>query len=285
MKSYLKIILILLFSVAVTILVSPLVAGILPFSLYRVMSRILLVTSFVSFYCFRGRLGFSGWRSMGLGGDRRWWGWLGGGFLLAVSSGGLIAVLMVANSIRFVVPATSVLAWSLDISKYILAGFIVAVIEECFFRGFIFQSLLRDSSVALSLLLTNVFYSGVHFLKPHSLPAVEVLNLASSIKGLPLFFQPLWQNWMELWPAFTGLFLVGMVLSLAYLRTRSLALSIGLHAGWIVAIKTTSLTTDVARLGSLWVNGEVIGHPLTWGVLILFIVVLGWRKNPEAKLT
>jgi len=71
------------------------------------------------------------------------------------------------------------------------------------------------------------------------------------------------------------------------LRTGSLALSIGLHAGWIVGMKMLSLTTDVAKLGSLWVNGKLISHPLTWGVLLLFILILNLNKlkKPDLKYT
>ncbi len=49
----------------------------------------------------------------------------------------------------------------------LLAGaWIVGCIEETLFRGFIFSTLRKRSSPALSTLLASLFFSGVHFLRP-----------------------------------------------------------------------------------------------------------------------
>lgn len=181
---------------------------------------------------------------------------------------------MLYTSIRFIVPDIGSIAWYKYLIGYILTGFTAALIEETFFRGFILQSLLKDTSITVSVVITNIFYSAVHFLKPQVLPQEEVLTLASSLKSLPLFFKPLFTDWIQIWPSLLGLFLVGIVLSAAYLRTRSLALSIGLHAGWILSIKALSLGTDVSSSGSIWVSGKIPEHPLSWIVMLVFLIIL-----------
>lgn len=279
MKSYLKILFILFLSVFITIILAPIIASLLPFHLYRVTSRTVLVVTFILFYRFRETLGIHSIRSLGFSLNKwRWWRQLAVGFVLAVVSIGIISGVMIHTSIRFVVPDVFSIPWWKYLIGYLLAGFTVALIEEVFFRGFILQSLLKDSQLIVSLIITNIFYSAVHFLKPQDLPKVETLSLASSLGSISLFFKPLFTEWPGIWPHLLGLFLVGLVLSVAYLRTRSLALSIGLHAGWILGIKSLSLGTDVSSSGSLWVSGNIVGHPLGWGMMLLFLIILSVCK-------
>lgn len=274
MKSYFKIIILLLAATAITLLVAPLIASILPFHLYRVMSRVVMLVTFLLFYQYRNKLGIASIKSLGFSSKRNWWFLLFLGLVLAMFSVAVIMFIMVATSVRFLVPdlKTAPVIW--DFISYLLSGFIVALIEETFFRGFVLQSLRRDTSLALTLIVTNFFYAIIHFFRPEVFSEIKVLNIESSLLGLRFFIMPLVTNWQQIWPDFLGLFLIGLVLSFAYLRTGSLALSIGLHAGWIVGMKMLSLTTDVTRLGSLWVNGKLVSHPLTWGVLLLFILIL-----------
>ena len=53
-----------------------------------------------------------------------------------------------------------------------------------------------------------------------------------------------------------GLLLIGIVLSYAFLRTGTLYLSIGLHAGWIISIKTVRVFGDYRRESLGWLFGS-----------------------------
>lgn len=284
MKSYYKIAAILLFSMFITVFVSPIIASIASFHLYKVMSRTILITAFLLFYYYKNRLGFNSIRELGFEFNKRWWILLAIGLGAGLISMAIISATMLHTSIRFIVPDILSINWLGHLTSYLFIGFIVAFIEECFFRGFILQILLKDSRVFISLFLTNIFYSIVHFLRPEIIGNVEVFNIFSSLNAVPLFFAPLFTEIPKIWPSMIGLFLVGVVLSLAYIRVRTLALSIGLHAGWVIGIKSISLGTDTTTFGSIWINGNVVANPFTWYVLLIFIFLLSWPRHGIKKL-
>lgn len=282
MRSYLKIIVLLLFSIFITLFISPIIASIIPIHLYRIMSRVVLIVTFILFFYYKDRLGFQNIKELGFEFGKRWWLLLTVGFGLGIISLGIISATMLHTSVRFVIPDVLSINWLRYLTGYILIGFAVAFIEESFFREFIFQSLLKDTRLIISLLITNIFYSIVHFLKPQTYHNIEVLNLFSSIHAIGYFFAPVFKEFPNIWPSIFGLFLVGITLSMAYKRVRQLSLPIGIHAGWVVGIKSLSLGTDVTSSGSLWLEGDVVSHPISWVVLFIFILILGWRK-PHAK--
>lgn len=284
MKSYYRIAGIILFSIFITIFVSPVIASVVTFPLYKIMSRVVLTVTFFLFYYYRDRFGILNVRSLGFNSNKRWWLFLILGFALGLFSMAIISAMMLHTSIRFVIPSVLSLNWLMHLTGYLLIGFTVAVIEECFFRGFILQGLLKDSGILLSLFITNILYSIVHFLKPAVSNNIERLDLFASIKTFPLFFNPLFTDFHEIWPSIVGLFLVGVALSMAYISARELSLPIGLHAGWIVGIKSLSLGTDVTLKGSLWLNGNVTGHPFTWFIIFIFIVLLSMARYGFKRL-
>jgi hypothetical protein len=84
---------------------------------------------------------------------------------------------------------------------------LVGLSEELLLRGYLFQTLLRGIGPLLTLFLTSVAFALFH-----------ISN----------------DNWTLL--GLTNIFLVGVLLGLLYLRSGSLWLPIGLHAGWNLAM-------------------------------------------------
>lgn len=82
---------------------------------------------------------------------------------------------------------------------FLLVGFY----EELFVRGSLFQNLNEHFNDAITLALTALVFSLAHLTNPHA-------SLASTI----------------------GIFIAGLYLGYAFIRTRQLWLSIGLHIGW-----------------------------------------------------
>jgi len=273
MRSYTKIGILLLFSILITVFVSPIVAGICRFNFFSIMSRTILVVTLLLFFYYRDRLGIT---TIGFELNRKWWLLLLTGFALGLFSLGVVSFVMVRVSIRYIVSDIKNIDWLTALAGYLATGFTVALIEECFFRGFILQALLKDTKLITALVITNVFYSAVHFLRPTAVEGIGELHLWNSLCAVPLFFKPLVSDFMQIWPSFIGLFLVGVVLSLAYIRIKQLSLPIGLHAGSVVGIKSLSMGTDVSVGGGLWANGKVVAHPLGWLMLLVFILILGW---------
>lgn len=284
MKSYFKITFLLLYAILITVIVSPIAAGILPFHLYRIMSRMVLITSILLFVYYKDKFGIPNIKSMGFEFNKRWWLLLCLGYVLGLLTMGIISGLMLYGSIRYIVPDTGFM----DLARYslvcLLAGLIVAFFEECIFRGFIFQSLLKDSRIVFSIFLTNILYSTVHFMRPSVYGNITTLSFINSVNSVSAFFYPLYTEFYKIWPTAIGLFLVGMALSLAYLRARTLALPIGIHAAWIFGIKSLSHGTDVSVSGSLWVSGNVLANPFTWIVLIIFSLILVISRHEVKRM-
>jgi hypothetical protein len=71
--------------------------------------------------------------------------------------------------------------------------------------------------------------------------------------------------------AFVTLFLIGCVLADARVLTHSLWLSIGLHAGWVLASGTFSLLARQQALALPW-----LGKNLLVGIIPLGVATLTW---------
>ena len=143
--------------------------------------------------------------SVGFRLDRRWfkeiaWGMLSGiGMLLAV-----VGIICVIGGVRFELDPVRT-AGTLLTGLYIFL--FTALLEETLFRGFIFQRLLDGLGVWPAQIALATLFAVAHWGSPGMEGATEIV-------------------------AFMDIFLAAVMLGLAYLRTRSLALPIGLHLGW-----------------------------------------------------
>jgi membrane protease YdiL (CAAX protease family) len=88
-------------------------------------------------------------------------------------------------------------------------------------------------------------------------------------------------NFTTIVPSIIGLFLVGVVLSYAYIRTKSLYLSIGLHAGWIFLIKENKVFFDHVKTNREWLFGDskIITGVLGWSFLIITLIIIRFLTN------
>lgn len=83
----------------------------------------------------------------------------------------------------------------------------VAISEELLFRGYAFQRLMKGVGTWLALPLMGLWFAYAHWGNP---------GMAGSVKV-----------WATL-----NIFLAGLLLGLAYVKTRRLALPMGIHLGW-----------------------------------------------------
>lgn len=145
-------------------------------------------------------LSSAGWRL-----NARWGGAFLAGTLLGIGTLLLAAVMLWAfGGVTWEVdPARSAKALALGFGSFTL----VALWEENLFRGFVFQRLLEGLGVWPTQLLLALLFGLAHWSNPGmqgSTKAWATLNIA----------------------------LAAVLLGLAYLRTRNLALPIGIHLGW-----------------------------------------------------
>lgn len=184
--------------------------------------------------------------------------------------------------------------WISRIFLAIFAGLLIGCIEEFFFRGAVFSffnklwAKLNHWGFFLSLVVTNVFYSILHFVHAKR-PFVD--STPDFTDSLKLLIAPLmsFANFGDFWTGFVGLFIFGLMLSGLYLKTKSLYPAIGLHAGAVFFIKTDGLLVDFGSNNLLWGSGKMYDGFLSWIALGILYAVLYFTlpqadaKNPELK--
>ncbi len=153
----------------------------------------------------------------------------------------------------------------------------VALIEEIFFRGALLGALRRAFSWPIAIGATSVFFSVVHFLRGD--PAHRARDFAPTLSSsFEVVAGMFWRfdEPAEIWlPAF-NLFAVGALLALTVKWTGSLAMAVGLHGGWVLALR--GYQGCFQRLAE---PGLLFGRPLVTGlaplVLVIVSALLLWR--------
>lgn len=116
-----------------------------------------------------------------------------------------------------------------------------AVTEELLFRGYAFQRLVEGTNVYFAVAATSIVFGLLHRANPHA----TTLSVANTM-------------------------LAGILLSLGYLQTRALWLSIGFHFSWNWSLALAGLPISGLDLGNMpwqamptvahdWINGGAYG--------------------------
>lgn len=166
--------------------------------------------------------------------NRHWWQHLGLGFLLA---GVPILILgWVYVKMGWYVPKENADGLLGVLFAALFTGFAVSFLEEFLFRGAltsIFSGLLKPLPLLLGI---AIFFAIVHFLKPPKGADITEVTAWSGFHMLGLIFGHFDEP--DFLAAFAVLFAIGLVLGFTRLKTQSLWLGIGLHAGWVFGAKT-----------------------------------------------
>ena len=178
---------------------------------------------------------------------------------------------------------------ALNAAEKIVAGIpsalLVGLLEESFFRVVVFRGLAATWRWPVAAVLSSALYSAVHFLAPATAFTAAGPSPLEGLRYLAVVCGRLTDP--ATLPAVLGLFLVGVVLCLALQRGRSLALIVGLHAGWYLAakavIRLTSLPPELAGGGSMIKRQLMIGSPWMWVAIAATAaaVIVLTRTRPE----
>ncbi len=240
---------------------------------HRFLDRSLLGLALIGLWPLLRYLGIRSWREVGFSRDGGGWRKAGLGFLIGFGSLALVAAVVIIGGAREV-------HISGDVGKQLLGAIltaaVVAILEEVLFRGGLFGALRKALQWPVALVISSAVYALVHFLKKGNSPAQ--VDWLSGLGLLPQMFR----NFADLSyivPAFFVLLLVGAILALAYQRTGSLYMSIGLHAGWIFWFRAyLALTKATVKSGSsFWGTDWLIDGWLAFLVLgAVFLVLWKW---------
>ena len=167
------------------------------------------------------------------------------------------------------------------------AGIFAGTLEELFFRGILFKGLHDEGQCLRAYLLANLFYSALHFVKPGEPYFLDGLDPLAGFRHLLTTFTP-FLNPVPLLAGMFGLFLLGVVLSFALVRTGNLYLAIGLHAGWVFSLKTIRVFGDFTREHLGWAFGstdpKIASGVATWiGISVVGFAVYYLTKHRSVR--
>ncbi|HET8655836.1 MAG TPA: CPBP family intramembrane glutamic endopeptidase [Longimicrobiaceae bacterium] len=184
-----------------------------------------------------------------------------GGALIGFASG----LLIVTGAAHFVPDSGTPIGYVLSLAWTLLYFGLAAAYEEAVFRGYAFQALVEGLGAAPAVVVSSALFAAAHAANPH----VDAV-------------------------AFANIFLAGILLALAYLRTRSLWFATAVHAGWnwtmasLFAFPVSGLTMidtplyDIVESGRAWWTGAAFGPEA--GLAGSFALVVGviWLARTRA---
>lgn len=208
--------------------------------------------------------------SVGFGMDRRWFGEVAWGTLAGIGMAlAVVGMIWAIGGVRLELsPARSVGALLTGLYIFLFA----ALMEENLYRGFIFQRLLDGVGVWPAQIAMASLFALLHWGNPGMQGGTEIV-------------------------ASLDLFLGAVLLGLAYLRTRSLALPVGLHLGWnwaqghvlgfqVSGYNQAGWLQPISQGQAEWVTGGAFGpeasifSPLV--TLLMFVLLWRWKGSAAA---
>jgi membrane protease YdiL (CAAX protease family) len=171
----------------------------------------------------------------------------------------------------------------------------VAVLEEFLFRGVLLSLCLRSMNAVSAVLVSSAVFAVVHFLKVAKSASEPAVGWLSGFAQIPQAFSAA-PPWPLLGWGMFSLLLAGVVLGVAALRTRSLFLPIGIHAGWILGQQGLQWVAKyrikppdalLPWIGPNVVSGAVPTGLVSAGILLLttalVVIYLRYVRNPRAS--
>jgi uncharacterized protein len=229
---------------------------------------ILLVSSLLAGYLCNRWLEGLPWRALGLTLHPRWWSDFAIGSLIGVASLGLATAIAAAGGgLRFTAsPRTMMLQVVQTLIMSAVIFIFAALAEEALFRGYPLQTLTRAKLTWLAVFLTSVPFAAIHLQNPNVVKGFTFINTA----------------------------LAGVWLAVAYLRTRSLWLPLGVHWAWnwamgsVLGLPVSGITTIAPNpllhgtdVGPAWLTGGSYG--IEGGVACTIALIIStafiWRMR------
>ena len=247
-----------------------------PWPYSRVFNRVALLLAVVTLWAVRSRLDFPAvaraWRretwhgravrvSLGLG--------LALGLALAV-----LPLIVAGGEVRWSPAPNHLLA--LRVVKGIPGALAASFLEEAFFRVIVFGGLALRWSPGWAAVASSAFYGWVHFLTPRHDFVYPGWSPTVGLEYLGLVMEAFTDA--PVLRGFAGLVLIGLVLCLVYHRFGSLALCVGLHAGWFVAGKAgvhlLQLTPQATIAAAAGKRLFLVGQPWSWLTVAAVALIL-----------
>jgi membrane protease YdiL (CAAX protease family) len=255
---------------------------------HRVMHRVAMLLALIGLVMLTRRLGLADRDSLGYGMARtRFVRQMLVGWVCGIALMGPLAALLLGLDIREIRPDAGAGVLVSAIGSGLISGFVVAFIEETFFRGVLFSAVARSASLRAAVIAPSLLYAALHFLGGRlRVPAEEVQwshGFAVLAKLFERYVEPL--TFVD---SFLALFVLGVLLALVRMRTGAIAGCIGLHAAGVGVIAVLRATTTVnpaddqaMLVGSF--DGVIGWAALIWfGLIAVGFEILSRTRGPRA---
>lgn len=277
MKSFLKWLLLMAGILLLSAFLAPLLFKILPFKFERILNRLIMIFTITAavwaVWTRRWSFPVEAMRWKGVG-------WSGFASAFAAGFLTLISVSLLKMTLGIVTidfSLSSPAAWAQRILMSLLSALVIGIIEELFFRGFVFSSFQKKLGMSFlpCLILTNLFYSLIHFTGGKKIFIGPEPGFKDSLTLLTAPFQNL-LDWQAVLPGAVGLFIFGVILTFLFVRTGSLYPCIGLHAGCVFFLKMDGVLIRHEDRAPLWFygGGQNYDGLLGWTALVLLGIIL-----------
>lgn len=248
---------------------------------HRFVDRAVLGMALICLWPLLKVMGIKSWAELGFQNGEEKWRDIVPGFLIGFCSLAVIAFFSIATGARKSHLPTSEHEIASHVLSAGLTAIVVAILEEVLFRGALFGSMRKAWRLGTALVVSSIIYALAHFVQ--KAPEPDVVTWGSGLAMLPQMFGKL-GDVHALFPKGLVLFVAGVILAVAFQRTGSLFLSIGLHAGWIFWLKSYRFVSVPVRGEATWIWGtdELIDGWLSLLVLIGVLFVID-RIFPRIK--
>jgi len=251
--------------------------GVLPFlkgfPFHRYFSRSLQIAAIVMLWPAFRWIGIRGLGELGIEANPLRWRDLGAGLAVAL----VPVLLLAAGCVSFeIYRLKKEIAFS-GVLRILATAPVVAVLEEFLFRGVLLGLCLRAMRPLPSALVSSAVFAIVHFMRVARPEVAIPVDWFSGFAQLPQAFSSA-PAWPILGWGILSLLLAGLILAFAALRTRSLFLPIGIHAGWIAGQQGLQMIAkfQVKPEGALlpWIGPNVVSGAVPTGLVPAAIILL-----------
>lgn len=253
---------------------------------HRIVDRAVLGMALICLWPLLRVMGITSWRALGFVNPGEKWRDLVPGFLIGFLSLAVIAVAAIATGARKGHLTNSGHELVTHLMSAGGAAIVVAFIEEILFRGALFGSMRKAWRLPTALIVSSIIYALAHFVQ--KAPDPELVKWSTGLAMLPQMFGKI-GDVQALMPKALVLLVAGLVLAMAYHRSGSLFLSIGLHAGWIFWLKSYRFvsTPVVGTADWFWGTDELINGWLALLILagLLFVMNRFYTRRQLAPVT
>ncbi len=238
----------------------PLVAGLISYPLYlaiqglglgepgfaKLVFRTMELGAVLALWPILLRLGIRGRQGWGFGGERaRFFRHLGRGLVWGLVSLLLLAAILLMLGARVWKPGFPLNFEALPViaGRAVLIAVVVSLLEEAWIRGALFSAIAHRASAQSAVILSALLWAMVHFIRPDVSIAAGELDWSSGFMVIAGSFGRFAD--IGIIDSLLALSMAGWVLGWLRRQSGSIALCIGVHAGWVLVIQCFRRMTAV----------------------------------------